>query len=66
MPKGKLRRCAMCGKFHASYLVPDFDPVKKGHLCYPCWKARQAAGQPSAAGGPPPADGQLPQRRHQK
>jgi len=35
-----LRRCTICGKFHASYLVVD-AAFGKGHLCYSCWKARQ-------------------------
>jgi hypothetical protein len=37
-----LRRCTICGKFHASYLVVD-PAFGKGYLCYSCWKARQAA-----------------------
>ena len=35
-----LRRCTICKRFHASYLVED--PIfGKGYLCYDCWKARQ-------------------------
>jgi len=37
-----LRRCTICGKFHASYLVED-PAFGKGYLCYSCWKARQSA-----------------------
>jgi hypothetical protein len=35
-----LRRCSICGNFHASYLVknPQFG---KGYYCYSCWKAWQ-------------------------
>jgi hypothetical protein len=36
-----LRRCTICGKFHASYLVDD-PVLGKYHLCYSCWKAKQA------------------------
>ena len=38
----KLRRCSICGKFHASYLVPDGEGGNL-HYCYSCWKAQQAA-----------------------
>jgi hypothetical protein len=37
-----LRRCTICEKFHASYLVVD-PAFGKGYLCYSCWKARQTA-----------------------
>ncbi len=49
MSRYKLRRCSVCGKFHASYLVPD---GKGGslHYCYSCWKAWQASQPPAAAG----------------
>jgi protein-tyrosine phosphatase len=36
-----LRRCVICGKFHAAYLVPD-HPGGSGYYCYSCWKARFA------------------------
>jgi len=42
-----LRRCTLCGKFHASYLVQDPE-LGKGYLCYTCWKARYATQPPSA------------------
>jgi hypothetical protein len=42
-----LRRCSLCGKYHASFLVSDF-PGGKGHLCSSCWKAWQAAHSQSA------------------
>ena len=48
MPGAKLRRCAVCKKFHASYLVPDFEHGK-GYLCYSCWKARLAAQESPAS-----------------
>ncbi len=35
-----LRRCTICKKFHASYLVED-SQLGKCYLCYTCWKARQ-------------------------
>jgi hypothetical protein len=35
-----LRRCTICGKFHASYLVDDPE-LGKCYLCYSCWTARQ-------------------------
>jgi hypothetical protein len=37
-----LRRCSLCGKFHAAYLVPEHHG-RKGYYCYACWKATQAA-----------------------
>jgi hypothetical protein len=40
MSKKILRRSDLCGRFHASYLVPDLDSGR-GYLCYNCWKARQ-------------------------
>lgn len=40
--RGKiLRRCSVCGKFHASYLVPD-HPGGKGYYCSSCWHALRA------------------------
>ena len=35
-----LRRCTICKKFHASYLVED-PQLGKCYLCYSCWKARE-------------------------
>jgi len=35
-----LRRCTICKKFHASYLVDDPE-LGKCYLCYSCWNARQ-------------------------
>ena len=35
-----LRRCTLCKRFHASYLVEDPERGKY-YLCYFCWKARQ-------------------------
>jgi CubicO group peptidase (beta-lactamase class C family) len=40
-----LKRCDLCGKFHAAYLVDD-PKLGKRILCYQCWKAT-AAGQVS-------------------
>ena len=53
----KQRRCWVCGKFHASYLVPD-GKGGKAHYCYSCWKAWQAAQQPATLSQPadPPAE----------
>jgi len=36
-----LRRCSLCGKFHAAYLVPELPPGKN-RLCLSCWKNWQA------------------------
>jgi hypothetical protein len=37
-----LRRCTICKKFHASYLVDDPE-LGKCYLCYSCWKSKQDA-----------------------
>jgi hypothetical protein len=42
-----LRRCDVCGKFHAAYLLTSPDGVVR-KVCYSCWKA--ATSQPI----PPP------------
>ena len=42
MPAKILRRCTICKKFHASYLVEDPEFGKR-YLCYSCWKARSSA-----------------------
>jgi hypothetical protein len=34
-----LRRCSICGNFHASYLVAEPDGGES-YYCYNCWKAR--------------------------
>lgn len=39
MPGKILRRCTLCNRFHASYIVEIED--KKAYLCYDCWKAKQ-------------------------
>lgn len=39
-----LRRCTICKKFHASYLVEDAE-FGKCYLCYSCWKSRQTQGR---------------------
>jgi hypothetical protein len=44
-----LRRCTVCKRFHASYLVQDAE-FGKCYLCYACWKARHAGLPPSAPG----------------
>ena len=36
-----LRRCTICRKFHASYLMEDTE-FGKCCLCCSCWKSRQA------------------------
>jgi hypothetical protein len=40
MPGKYLRRCAICKKYNASYLVDAPDLGGKAYLCYSCWKAR--------------------------
>ena len=37
-----LRRCDLCGRFHAAYLVPD-PKFGQLHLCYTCWKGRHGS-----------------------
>ena len=39
MPRRALRRCTICKKFHASYLVEDPE-FGKCYLCLSCWRAR--------------------------
>ena len=39
MSRKILRRCDICGRFHAAYLVPDEDGQARNY-CYDCWKAR--------------------------
>jgi hypothetical protein len=36
-----LRRCTICNKFHASYLVPD-EEGNPAYYCYDCWQTRFA------------------------
>jgi hypothetical protein len=36
-----LRRCSLCGKFHAEYRVEDPE-LGKLYLCYACWQAKYA------------------------
>jgi hypothetical protein len=38
MTRKILRRCSLCGKFHAAYLVPE-HPGGKGYYCCMCWRA---------------------------
>ena len=38
-----LRRCTVCKKFGAAYLVEDVE-FGKCILCLACWKVRQAKG----------------------
>ena len=33
-----LRRCYICGKFHAAYLITGADGITR-KVCYSCWKA---------------------------
>ncbi len=42
-----LRRCSLCGKFHAAYLVPEHHG-RKGYYRDACWKATQAARPPAS------------------
>jgi ADP-ribose pyrophosphatase len=41
MPGKVLRRCDICGNFHAAYIVPEGDSGKR-YYCYKCWKAHMA------------------------
>jgi hypothetical protein len=42
-PRGKvLRRCIVCKKYGAPFLVPEPESGK-GYYCYECWKARHAS-----------------------
>lgn len=34
-----LRRCTICKKFHASYLIQD-TKLGECYLCYACWKSQ--------------------------
>ncbi len=34
-----LKKCDVCGQFHASYRVQD-EKLGSLRLCYSCWKAR--------------------------
>lgn len=43
-----LRRCDVCGRYHASYIVPDEARGGKAYYCYDCWKAK-FGGMPSPA-----------------
>lgn len=45
MPIKILRRCSICKKIHASYLVEDPERDKY-YLCHSCWKATQRAAPP--------------------
>ena len=42
MPGKILRRCTICKKFHASYLV-EYPQLGKHYLCYGCWRNRSLA-----------------------
>jgi hypothetical protein len=42
MPGKVLRRCDICGNFHAAYIVPEGESGKR-YYCYKCWKARMVA-----------------------
>ena len=43
-----LRRCDLCGRFHAAYLVPD-PKFGRLQLCYTCWKGRYGSQSPPAS-----------------
>ena len=47
MTRKILRRCSLCGNFHAAYLVPE-HPGGQGYYCYKCWKATNSI-RPSPA-----------------
>lgn len=38
----KLRRCAVCKRWGASFLVQESDS-QKSYYCYDCWKIRFAS-----------------------
>ena len=48
MSRKILRRCDICGRFHAAYLVPAEDGQTRNY-CYDCWKTRFHASAPLAA-----------------
>jgi hypothetical protein len=54
-PAGKvLRRCDICGKFHASYFIDD--PLHgRRKVCYTCWKAVTTQTLTSTPDSPAPA-----------
>jgi hypothetical protein len=54
-----LRRCSLCGKFHASYLVEDPDEGEL-FLCHACWHRRN---QPSETSASPPEGGTQVERQ---
>jgi ribosome-binding protein aMBF1 (putative translation factor) len=45
MPR-TLRRCSICKKFHASYLV--LEEGKEMHYCHACWKVYCRPAKPAA------------------
>lgn len=51
-----LRRCSICKKFHAAYVVED-PQLGKLHLCLSCWKARQVNAAPLPQQGQETAQG---------
>lgn len=65
MPPKVLRRCDVCGNFHVSYVIEDPQQGKL-HLCYQCWKARQAppAAEPPLAAREPIVPRTRPKRPH--
>jgi hypothetical protein len=44
-----LRRCDVCGRFHASYIVPDPERGGKAYYCNDCWKAKYTTQPPPAS-----------------
>jgi hypothetical protein len=53
MPGKILRRCTICKKFHASYLVEDPE-LGRYYLCQRCWTARTL--RTGEQGANPPAE----------
>jgi hypothetical protein len=47
MPPKYLKRCDVCGKFSAEYLVDDPQLGKLG-VCRNCWKRKYAIAAPAA------------------
>jgi hypothetical protein len=61
MPPKALKRCDVCGKFHAAYLVDD-PQLGKLNVCLDCWKRKYAIETPPAE-KPNPAHARPKRRR---
>lgn len=47
MARKILRRCDICKRFHASYVVTDPQTGEKRVVCTDCWKAKFAGKVPT-------------------